>query len=142
LSSEDILSVGVGEPDEPGNPLAFVVHVAGVNPDSLPPNVFWRVLWTGPGGQRYVDLTNCATGGPAAHYGHFTTTGSVLDGAADGYSIKDNRITIRIDKSKVDNPGVGATLVAINADCRTVAGNCGSSPAAFAPNDVTNSGQY
>src|SRR5207237_9937494 len=31
---------------------------------------------------------------------------------------------------------------AITADCRTVAGDCPASPAAFAPNDVTSSGQY
>jgi hypothetical protein len=143
LPSEDILAVGVGEPDLAGNPLAFVVHVAAINPDSLPPNVFWRVLWSGPGGQRYVDVTNCATGGLSSHYGHFTSTGSVQDGSTDGFSIKpDGRITMLIDKSKVDNPPVGSVLLAINADCRTIAGNCGSSPAAFAPNDVTNSGQY
>src|SRR5262249_49502659 len=88
LPSEAILSVGVGGPDLPGQPLAFGVHVAGINPDSLPPNVFWRVIWSGPGGQRYVDVTNCATGGLASHYGHFTSTGSALDGAADGFTIK------------------------------------------------------
>jgi len=139
--SEDILSVGVGEPDGIGNALVFTIKVASLDPASLPPNVFWRVIWSSPAGQRYVDVMNCATGGLTSSYGHFTT-GSVRDGDTDGFTVgADGRITIRVAKSKVDNPAVGTLLTAINADCRTVVGNCPTT-GAFAPNDVTNSGQY
>jgi hypothetical protein len=142
LASEDIRSVGVGEPAGVGDALVFTIRVAALNPDSLPPNVFWRVLWTSPLGQRYVDVMNCASGGLSSHYGHFTT-GSVQDGVTDGYTVgSDGRITITIARSKVDNPGPGTLLTAINADCRTVTGTCPPTAAAFAPNDVTDSGQY
>jgi len=141
--SEDILSVGVGEPDGIGNALEFSIKVASLDPANLPPNTFWRAIWVGPGGQRYVDVVNCATGGLSSHYGHFTT-GSVEDGASDGFTVgADGYIRIRIAKSKVDNPAPGTTLTAVNADCRTIAGTCPvQGSAAFAPNDVTNSGQY
>ncbi len=59
--SEDILSVGVGEPDGVGNALEFSIKVASLDPANLPPNTFWRAIWVGPGGQRYVDVVNCAT---------------------------------------------------------------------------------
>src|SRR5207247_3637058 len=78
-----------------------------------------------------------------SHYGHFQTGGSVQDGATDGFTVAPNgRVTITIAKSKVDNPTPGTLLAGINADCRTVAGTCPPTAAAFAPNDVTNSGQY
>ena len=142
-AQEDILSVGVGEPAGVGNSLVFTLLMASLDPANLPPNVFWRVIWAGPGGQRYVDVVNCATGGLSSHYGHFTT-GSVQDGPSDGFTVSaTGRITITIAKSKVDNPAPGATLSAVNADCRTIAGACPTvGSAAFAPNDVTNSGQY
>lgn len=143
MGSEDIVSVGVGEPVGVGNSLVFTMKMASLDPTNLPPNVFWRVIWTGPGGQRYVDVVNCATGGLSSHYGHFTT-GNVEDGPSDGFTVSaDGHITVTINKSKVDNPGVGTTLNAINADCRTIAGTCPVTGAAvYAPNDVTNSGQY
>ena len=141
-ASEDIIAVGVGEPVGVGNSLVFSIHVSNLDPANLPPNVFWRAIWMGPGGQRYVDVTNCATGGLSANYGHFTT-GSVRDGAADAFSVgSDGRIKITIAKSKVDNPAAGTILTAINADCRTIAGTCPVTAGAFAPNDVTSSGQY
>src|SRR5205823_14470920 len=127
-------------PDGVGNALVFTMKMASLKPDSLPPDVFWRVIWSGPGGQRYVDVMNCAAGGLSSHYGHFTT-GSVQDGPSDGFTVTpDGRVTITIAKSKVDNPGPGTTLTSINADCRTIAGNCPpTGAAAFAPNDVTSS---
>ncbi len=141
--SEDILSVGVGEPAGAGNALVFVIKVASLDPGNLPPNVFWRAIWNGPGGQRYVDVVNCATGGLSSHYGHFTT-GSVQDGFSDGFTVTpDGYVTVTIDKSKVDSPMPGAHLTGINADCRTIVGACPvQGSAAFAPNDVTNSGDY
>ena len=142
-ASEDILSVGVGEPLAAGNSLVFAIKVASLDPNNLPPDVFWRVIWSGPGGQRYVDVVNCATGGLSSHYGHFTT-GSVQDGVTDGFTLTpDGYITVTIDKSKVGSPTPGTTLTGINADCRTIAGSCPvQGAAAFVPNDVTNSGDY
>jgi len=142
MASQDIVSVGVGEPAG-SNALVFAVKVSALDPGNLPPNTFWRVSWNGPGGKRYVDVVHCATGGLSSHYGHFTT-GSVEDGPSDGFTVTgDGYITVTIDRSKVDSPAVGSTLAGVNADCRTIAGSCpivGS--AAFAPNDVTDSGQY
>jgi hypothetical protein len=140
---EDIQSVGVGEPTGVGNSLVFTLKMASLDPNNLPPDVFWRVIWTGPGGKRYVDVFNCAQGGLSSHYGHFTT-GSVEDGQSDAFSVTpDGHITVIIAKSKVDDPGVGTTLSAINADCRTIVGTCPvQGAAAFAPNDVTSSGEY
>src|SRR5262249_44230951 len=110
MPSEDILSVGVGEPDGIGDALEVSIKVASLDPQNLPANTFWRAIWVGPGGQRYVDVLNCATGGLSSHYGHFTT-GSVEDGTTDGFSVTpDGYIRVWIAKYKVDSPAPGTML--------------------------------
>ena len=120
---------------------AFTCKLGSLNPDSLPPNGFWRVIWNGS--QWYVQATHCATGsGMRFTYGTFTT-GSVELGLADGGSYSaDGTIQIVVAKSKVGNPQPGSQLTAVNADARTIAGNCPGSPAAFAPVDGTGNGTY
>lgn len=144
---QDIESISVAEPAGIGDMLVFTMKVTSLNLGSLPPNCFWRIIWQGPGtgtaNQHYVDVVNCVTGGLSSHYGHFTT-GSVQDGLSDSFTLlADGTIRITIAKSKVGNPTPGLTLTAVNGDARDIVGACpvvGS--AAFAPIDVTNSGQY
>lgn len=144
---QDIESISIAEPAGVGNSLVLTMKVTSLNLSSLPPNVFWRIIWQGPGtgttNQHYVDVVNCATGGLSSHYGHFTT-GSVEDGPSDGFTmLADGTIRITIAKSKVGSPTPGTLLSAVNGDSRQIVGTCpivGS--AAFAPIDVTNSGQY
>jgi len=140
---QDIEEVRIAEPLIAGarDSLWFTIKVASLDPGNLPPNGFWRVIWNG--NQWYVQATKCATASSVRYsYGTFTT-GSVELGLADAGSIAlDGTIRILIGKSKVGSPQPGQQLTAVNADARTVAGNCPGSPAAFAPIDVTGSGTY
>jgi hypothetical protein len=140
---QDIQEVRIAEPLVNGgrDSLYFTFKLGSLNPDSLPPNGFWRVIWNGS--SWYVQATKCATApGMRYTYGTFTT-GSVELGLADAGSISpDGKIQIVIAKSKVGNPQPGQQLTAVNADARTVAGNCPGSPAAFAPVDTTGNGSY
>jgi flagellar hook capping protein FlgD len=142
----DIRSVSIAEPfGVPiggGNVLIFTVKVADLA--TLPPNAFWRVTFTGPGGMQYVRMINCAVGGVTFDYGHFTT-GSVSDGPADaGTYSADGTIRITLAKSKLLGgiPSPGSALGSINADARESVGNCPGGPAAFPPVDVTVNGDY
>jgi len=47
-----------------------------------------------------------------------------------------------IDRDKVGDPQPGQVITGINADCREYVGDCPAGAGAFAPLDVTNSGQY
>lgn len=140
---QDIRSVSIAEPLVAGrqDSLVFTIQVASLNPDSLPPNAFWRVIWGGS--QWYVMATKCATASAVRYsYGTFTT-GSVELGLADaGQVTPDGTIRITIGKSKVGQPQPGQQLIAVNADSRTVVGNCPGSPAGFAPVDTTGNGTY
>jgi hypothetical protein len=144
---QDIESISVAEPWGIGDKLVFTMKVTSLNPGSLPPNSFWRIIWQGPGtgtaNQHYVDIVNCASGGLSSHYGHFTT-GSVPDGVTDAYSMSpDGTIQITIAKSKVGNPTAGTLLTSLNGDTRDIVGDCPPSiAAAFPPIDVTGNGQY
>ena len=144
---QDIESISIAEPAGIGDKLVLTMKVTSLNLSSLPPDAFWRIIWQGPGtgtaNQHYVDVVNCATGGLSSHYGHFTT-GSVQDGLTDAFSLSpDGTIQITIAKSKVGSPVPGTLLSAVNGDARDIIGTCPvMGTAAFAPIDVTNSGQY
>jgi hypothetical protein len=140
---QDIREVRIAEPYVNGSrdSLYFTFKLSSLNPDSLPPNAFWRVIWNNS--SWYVQATHCATAtGMRFTYGTFTT-GSVELGLTDGGSYSaDGTIQIIVAKSKVGNPQPGQTLTLVNADSRIVAGNCPGSPAAFAPVDGTGNGTY
>ncbi|TMQ65845.1 MAG: T9SS type A sorting domain-containing protein [Candidatus Eisenbacteria bacterium] len=140
---QDIQEVRIAEPLVNGkrDSLYFTFKVGSLDPDNLPPNAFWRVIWNSF--TWYVQATKCATAsGMRYSYGTFGT-GSVELGLADGGSVSpDGTIQIIVAKSKVGNPQPGQQLTAVNADARTVAGNCPGSPAAFAPVDTTGNGTY
>ena len=140
---QDIQEVRIAEPFKNGtrDSLYFTFKLGSLDPGNLPPNGFWRVIWNSS--TWYVQATHCATGtGMRYTYGTFTT-GSVELGLADGGSMSsDGTIQIIIAKSKVGNPQPGTSLTAVNADTRTIVGNCPGSPAAFAPVDTTGNGTY
>ncbi len=140
---QDIQELRIAEPFTNGarDSLYFTFKLGSLNPDSLPPNAFWRVIWNNSGW--YVQATHCATAtGMRFTYGTFTT-GSVELGPADGGSYSaDGTIQIIVGKSKVGSPQPGQTLSLVNADSRLVTGNCPGSPAAFAPVDGTGNGSY
>jgi hypothetical protein len=128
-AQQDIQSVSVAEPaGSPyagGNVLVWTMKVAELQPGNLPPNAFWRMRWTGPGGDRYVSMINCALGGVTYEYGHFTTTGNVRDGAADhGEFLADGTIRITIDRTHVGSPTPGMVLSNIQCDARDIVGDC------------------
>ena len=140
---QDIQAVYVAEPVVGGrqDSLVFTIRVGSLNPDSLPPNGFWRVIWDNSGW--YVQATHCATGaGARFSYGTFST-GAVELGLADAGTLSpDGTIRIWLGKSKVGSPQAGSQLAQVNADSRTIVGNCPGSPGAFAPVDTTGFGSY
>ncbi len=140
---QDIREVRIAEPKVNGrsDSLYFTFKLASLNPDSLPPNGFWRVIWNNS--SWYVQATHCGIG-PGLRYTYGTfSTGSVELGLADGGSMSPNgTIQIIVGKSKVGSPRAGQQLTLVNADARTIVGNCPGSPAAFAPIDGTAMGSY
>jgi hypothetical protein len=93
--------------------------------------------WTGPGGDRYVSMVNCAVGGVSYEYGHFTGTSSVTDGVADhGEFFADGTIRITIGRARVGNPGPGQVLSNIQCDTRNIVGTCPPTAAVFPPIDT------
>jgi hypothetical protein len=140
----NIQSVAVAEPfDDPrgDDVLVFSIKVEDLDLANLPPNTFWRVIFT-TDAMHYVKVTNCQVGGLSGDYGHFTT-GSVSDGPLDHFEVNDDGlICMWIDRDLVGDPQPGQFISAINADSRVYVGDCPSGSGAFAPLDVTNSGQY
>lgn len=143
-AQQDIQSVSVAEPDGIGDAFVFTMKVTNLNPASLPPNAFWRMIWEGPGtgvaNRHYVSMVHCATGEVFYEYGHFTT-GSVSDGVPDAGELSaDGTIRITIAKDKVGTtlgaPGPGTLLSGFQADTRHILGNCPTTVGAFAPVDT------
>src|SRR5207247_8272177 len=97
---QDIQEVRIAEPIVNGlsDSLYFTIKLGSLNPDSLPPNGFWRVIWNNS--SWYVQATHCGTGPDLRYtYGTFST-GSVQLGLADRGSLAvDGRVPLLGGKS-------------------------------------------
>ena len=125
-----------------GSYIEWTMHVRELNPDSLPRNSSWRMVWSFEGATYFVDMNTFQPTGVAFEYGALDANGIFqTQGAADkGTFTPDGTITITIHSSKAGSPGVGETLTAINADTVVLVGGAGTG--LLANVDTTNEGTY
>ena len=130
-AKQDILSLSVAEPGADTNAITFSLKLADLS-GSLPPNGQWKVYFTFGATTYFVDLETDAQSAPTYNYG---TRSGTLDsgvGAADAGSVSDGYIHIKIARSKIGNPAVGAKLTSVFSTTyllvgATVGGNGGGS---------------
>ena len=143
----DIESLAVAglNPTLDGNPGSFIewtLKVGDLDPDSLPRNSSWRMVWTSGATTYFVDMNTFEPTGVKFEYGALDANGIFqTQGAADkGAFTPDGTIEIAIAASKVGGPAAGAELTAINADTVLLVGGAGTG--LLANVDTTGEGTY
>jgi subtilisin family serine protease len=123
--------------------IRWTLKVQQLNPDAIPRNSSWRVVWTAVNGTTYfVDMNTFAPTGVAFEYGSLDANGIFqTQGAADeGSFAPDGTIEIAIATSKVGGSQAGQTLTAVNADAVFLVGGAGTG--LLATVDTTSNGSY
>jgi subtilisin family serine protease len=112
----------------PGPNIRWTLKVQQLNPESLPRNSSWRVVWTFSGTTYFVDMNTFEPTGVKFEYGALDANGIFqTQGAADGGSFTpDGTIKITIATSKVGGPTTGQQLTAVNADAVLLIGGAGT----------------
>jgi subtilisin family serine protease len=143
----DIQSLAVAgiNPTLDGNPGSFIqwtLKVGGLDPDNLPRNSSWRMVWTSGPTTYFVDMNTFEPTGVKFEYGALDANGIFqTQGAADkGTFTPDGTIKVAVAASKVGSPAVGAVLTAINADTVLLVGGAGTG--LLANVDTTSEGTY
>jgi subtilisin family serine protease len=143
----DIESLAVAglNPTLDGSPapnIEWTLKVGELDPDSLPRNSSWRMVWMSDGTTYFVDMNTFGPTGVVFEYGALDANGIFqTQGAADkGTFTPDGTITITIAASKVGSPAAGEDLTAINADTVVLVGGAGTG--LLANVDTTGEGTY
>ena len=139
------LSVAGLNPTLDGSPapnIEWTLKVRSLDPDAMPRNTSWRMVWTMAPTTYFVDMNTFEPTGVKFEYGALDANGIFqTQGAADkGSFTPDGTIKIAVAASKVGNPAAGATLTAINADTVVLVGGAGTG--LLANMDTTSEGTY
>jgi hypothetical protein len=127
-TQHDILRLGIAEPffGIGVDKIQWILNVAELDPDNLPPLTVYYILFTAPNGTRYwVSMETCdVTQIPSFSYGTLDPTlgFQTLGDADDGEVFADGTICITISDSLVGNLKAGDVLTNIVADVRVFAG--------------------
>lgn len=149
VAGHDIEQVSIAEPyfADGSSKLYFTIKVGSLDPVATP-NTSWKVLFKAPDGvTHFVEMNTFDPTAIKFRYGHIQvdpTTGvnnNVSDGALDPASgfATDGTITLVVANSKVGNPSVGQSLIAIKGEVRLLVG---ATRGLLALVDDTGSGSY
>jgi len=125
----DILSVSMADPGTgAAKRLVATLKVASLDPNNLPLNSIWRVLWVNPSDSNtyFVSMTTCDPMQiPAFDYGWIDPMTGVQTGLGtpeNGTVSADGTIQIRVAPSVIGNPTLGTTLTGVNGTTRLLVG--------------------
>lgn len=147
-AQDDIQAIWMSQATSGNGPspwLVVTMKVATLDPNNLPVNHVWRVLWTNPADAMtyFVSMLTCdVTNQPSFDYGFIDPTTGVQTsaGSSSGVISTDGNIQVTVARGLVGNPTTGAQLNSINGTTQLLAGaQCTGS---FRPIDSAVGGTY